>query len=57
MTVNITYEQALENFRNEVNTKFSPDMGETSRTQRSIKKTSKNIIEEATMEKLVEVDL
>ena len=37
----ITYEQALANFRNEVNRKLSPRMDEASHTQRSIHKTSR----------------
>ena len=37
--INITYEHASANFRNEVNRKLSPEMGKASHTQRSIHET------------------
>ena len=41
MPTTITYEEELDNFRNEVNRKFSSEMGEGSHTKKSINKTSR----------------
>lgn len=37
----LTYEQALANFRNEVNRKFAPELGGLARTRRTINETSR----------------